>query len=563
MSGIKEMNSPILNRGNLLLFFLFVFFLPDVSAQRIRSFFDNSSFSAQIQSEIQYCFKDSLSGKGGYANKFLNHTFLDGTYSNDYLHAGLRFEMYENPLPGFEADYKGVGVPYYYLTLQLKKLVITGGDFYEQFGSGIVLRAYQERALGIDNALRGGRILYTPFDWMRIKALAGVQRNRWNWNRNWVKGIDFEIELGEQISFLKEKEHHLLLGGNFVSKSEQDELILIAPDKRLNLPHNVGVFSTRFEYQIPNLTFRGEYAWKANDPSADNFFIYRPGQALLFTASWFKKGLGVTLSAKHCDNMSFRSSRLNTGIENQLNYLPAFTRQHTYMLASLYPYATQINGEVAFQADFLYRFAKGTFFGGKYGTDIRFNYSQVFAPDRKYDNETLSPQEGTYGYTTRFFAIGKDTYYRDINVELSRKVSTDLKLTFMYMNQHYNFLVQGKNGLLKANIGVVEMLYKISPSVSLRSELQYLSTRQDQKDWMGALIELSLSPHWMFTLSELYNPNGDAYKHYPVGTVAYSLNSQRIQLTCGQQRAGYSCAGGICRYVPASKGFSLSYTATF
>ena len=33
------------------------------------------------------------------------------------------------------------------------KVDFTVGNFYEQFGSGIVLRAYEEWALGIDNAL--------------------------------------------------------------------------------------------------------------------------------------------------------------------------------------------------------------------------------------------------------------------------------------------------------------------------------------------------------------------------------------------------------------------------
>lgn len=551
------------NRSCILLLCLVANTFSDLFAQDFRSFFDKGTFSAQIQTEIQYCLKDSLSEQGRYANKFLSHTFLDGMYANKNMQAGLRFEMYESPLPGFEASYKGIGVPYFFLNLQIKKVTVTGGDFYEQLGSGLIFRAYQERTLGIDNALRGGRIQYTPFEWMRFKAFAGIQRNRWDWNENWVKGADVELELGRALSYFREKNHNLLLGGSFVSKSEQDELILAAPDKRLNLPRHIGAFSARIEYQIPNLTLRGEYAWKANDPSADNFFIYRPGQALLLTASWFKKGLGVILSAKHCDNMSFRSSRVSTGIENQLNYMPAFTRQHTYALAALYPYATQINGEIAFQADVMYRLAKGTFWGGRYGTDIRFNYSQVFAPQRTYEAGGTSPQAGTYGYTTSFFAIGKDTYYRDVNLELSRKMNPDLKLTLMYMNQQYNFVVQGKSGLLNAHIGVMEALYKVSPLVSLRSELQYLATRQDQKDWIALLFELSWSPHWMFTLSDLYNPAGEDYKHYPLGAVAYSCNSHRIQLTCGQQRAGYSCAGGICRYVPATKGFSLSYTASF
>ena len=70
-----------------------------------------------------------------------------------YVDAGLRFEYLQHPLPGYEKDIKGMGFPHLYIKGHYKNLEITAGDYYEQFGSGFVLRTYEERSLGIDNAL--------------------------------------------------------------------------------------------------------------------------------------------------------------------------------------------------------------------------------------------------------------------------------------------------------------------------------------------------------------------------------------------------------------------------
>ena len=46
---------------------------------------------------------------------------------------------------------------------------MTVGNFYDQFGSGLVFRSYEERNLGIDNAMDGFRLILQPID--------GVQAN--------------------------------------------------------------------------------------------------------------------------------------------------------------------------------------------------------------------------------------------------------------------------------------------------------------------------------------------------------------------------------------------------
>lgn len=547
----------------------FILLTTSISGQevnKIPALFQNSHFSGELQTDMQYCFPVPMGDSSEYAKQFLSNSYLDLRYTSRMLNAGIRAEAYENPLPGFDRNYKGLGIPYFYLTLNLKSIQVTAGDLYEQFGSGLIFRSYYERSLGVDNALRGGRINIQPAHWLELKMVGGKQRYYWSRGKSLIAGADALFNLNRVSQKLEDSEHKLQIGGSWVSKWEPRQDILVSPTAKLRLPGAVAAFATRMQYMYKGFEWNTEYAYKINDPSSENQYIYRPGQVLVLTSSYSCPGFSIMLGAKHTDNMQFRSDRTATGRMLQINYLPAFTRQQSYTLANMYPYATQPQGEVAFQADLFYRIKKQTFLGGKYGTDVRLNYSHITSLDKDYRQEKAEAARGTYGYDTHFFALGKNTYYRDFNMDISHRFTRSTKCQFTYMNLLYNQLqIEGhaENGdKVKANVFVLEGSHRLSRQVSLRTELQYLSTSQDKGDWMAALLELSVTSRWIFTITELYNC-GLTHKNYILATVAYNTGAHRLQLSAGQQRAGITCAGGICRYVPATNGISLSYSMNF
>jgi hypothetical protein len=45
--------------------------------------------------------------------------------------------------------------------------------------------------------------------------------------------------------------------------------------------------------------------------------------------------------------------------------------------------------------------------------------------------------------------------------------------------------------------------------------------------------------------------------------VTGNYRSNRLMLSYGRTRAGYNCSGGVCRYVPATRGLSISYNYNF
>ena len=105
------------------------------------------------------------------SDDFMTNTYADVLLQSQYVDAGTRFEYMEHPLPGFEKDFKGWGVPHFWVKGKLNKVELTAGTFYEQFGSGFILRSYEERSLGIDNSLLGGRIVMKPMNGVTLKTL--------------------------------------------------------------------------------------------------------------------------------------------------------------------------------------------------------------------------------------------------------------------------------------------------------------------------------------------------------------------------------------------------------
>ena len=230
------------------------------------------TLSGSIQSDILVPQEDEKIGAEHYDDKVLTNTYLDLKLGSKYVEAGGRFEFLKYPLPGYEPDLKGWGVPHFYVKGHYKNVELTVGDYYEQFGSGFVLRTYEERSLGIDNALRGARLSYKPVNGVSLKALTGKQRRYWNHNHALVSGVDLEVGLESFIKALEHHETHITLGGSWVNKHEDpdDDAIFVDATHKLNLPAYVNAWDARVNVSHKGFNLLAEYAQKSQDPSFDN-----------------------------------------------------------------------------------------------------------------------------------------------------------------------------------------------------------------------------------------------------------------------------------------------------
>ena len=520
--------------------------------------------SGSVQSDVLIPQEDAKIGAPDYDEWALTNTYADVLLQSRHVDAGARFEFTQYPLPGFENDFKGWGLPNVWVKGRLKNLELTAGNFYEQFGSGFILRTYEERSLGIDNSLLGGRVVYKPAKGVTLKALSGKQRRYWELNKSWVTGADAEFNLEEWFPTMAEHQTYLTLGGSFVNKHEKAsrDQIMVDPVHKLNLPENVNAFDVRARLQRGGFNILAEYAQKGQDPNFDNGYIYRPGRVAMLSGSYSQRGMSVLVQAKRSDNMSFRSRRSMDGTSSMINHLPAFTLDHTYALAALYPYATHPDGEWAYQAELGYQFKRKTALGGKYGTNLRLNFSHVRGTSVEKQLANKQPM-GSDGYHQSFFNQGDDVYYQDINLQMDKRLTPDWKLTLMYMNQRYNqTIVEGHGGMVVSNIIVGDARWRINSKLTLRGEAQYLFTDDDQGDWAFGLLELTFLPHFMFTVSDMYNV-GETNTHYYMGSVTFTQKAHRLQVGYGRTRAGMNCSGGVCRWVPATRGVTLSYNYNF
>jgi hypothetical protein len=521
------------------------------------------SLHGSIQTDILFPEEDEKIGTGTYSDKVLSNTYADLKLLSKYIDAGLRVEYMQQPLPGFESDFKGWGVPNIYVKGKFKGLELTAGDFYEQFGSGFILRTYEERTLGVDNSIRGARLKVNSVKGLRLTALGGVQRRYWDWSTDSrIYGADAEVNIDEYSAALRNHNVSWMVGASYVLKKEDDENILVpGSNYRLNLPNAVSAFDVRSHFSKNNFGLLGEFAWKSQDPSYDNNYTYGNGNAVMLSGSYSKSGLSALVQAKRSENMSFRSQRSINGTSAMLNNMPAFSYQHTYALAALYPYATQAaTGEWAFQGAFSYTFKRKTALGGKYGTKIHVNASYIKGLSNN-EQSTLNGLTSAMGANTvghSFFGMG-DEYYHDINVQVDKKVTKDFSFVFMYMNQR---IFYNMDEYIASNIFVYDGKYRLSKKLTLRTELQYLATNDYEKDWCYGLAELSVAPYLMFSFSDMWN-NGSSKTHYYMGAITGNYKANRLMLSYGRTRQGYNCTGGVCREVPATHGFQISYSYNF
>jgi hypothetical protein len=515
-----------------------------------------------FQANSQYYIPDSTIGAEPAPEKMLMNGFANIIYTKGKFTAGIRYEAYLNGLQGYPAGYKGTGIPYRFATYKSDEMEVTVGSFYEQFGNGFTLRTYEERNLGIDNALDGIRVKYEPFKGVYLKGIVGKQRSYFTTGPGILRGFDGEIQLNEAFKRLADKKTVITIGGSFLSKYQVDE------DPNLNLPQNVGNSAGRFALSRKNFHINGEYAYKINDPSADNDFSYKNGDAMLLQAGYEVKGFSILLNGSRIDNMISRSDRTAQITSLLVNYVPALPKQHSYSLLAFYPYASQGKGEMSFGTEVKYKIKKGSILGGKYGTDITVNYSGANGLDNTYLDSDPEIDTKQLKYTSNYFSIGKEVYFRDVYFELGKKFNKTWKGTLIYSNQVYNKSVIQKPGspTIYSNIVVMDVTYKLKQTSALRLELQNLQTKQDHQDWAYALLEYTIDENWFVAFGDQYNyGNLDPEErfHYPMGNLGYAKNTNRIVLSYGKQRAGIFCVGGVCRNVPASNGVQLTITSSF
>ena len=510
----------------------------------------------------------------------LNNAYLNLNYTKGNFATGLRYESYLNALADYDPEFKGNGIAYRYATYSIDGLEITAGNYYEQLGSGLIFRSYEEKGLGIDNAMDGVRLKYSPIEGMYLKTFIGKSRTYFDYADGIFRGADGELNINEL--FNSESKTKIILGGSFVSRYQERSNLIF------KIPQNVSAYAGRMNLNHGGWSYYGEYAYKINDPAnvlTASKMNYASGNAFTQNITFSKKGFGIIAEMHRTDNMTFKSDRDRDGKAYLINYIPTLSKPHAYTLLALYPCATQANGEFGIQFDVFYKFQKESLLGGKYGTKLALNYSRINGLNG--GNSFLNDNTE---HTPMLISIkNEELYFNDINLTINKKLNSNTEANFVVANQTYNKdllegHVPGDYGVLNSTILIADLSYEIKQGHSLRMELQNLISNQledystsgggyengmeepAEGDWGMALLEYTVSPHWFFTVQDMYNYGNELEEkqlHYLNLTAGFIKGANRFEIGYGKKREGIFCVGGICKLVPSSNGFSVNISSSF
>lgn len=560
----------MIQRLTLIIFFLGFGFL--VKSQQNSN---AAQISGNFQANANFFIRDSLIGAANipqYDRQLYGaEAWLNLNYSNWGFDFGLRFDVFNNSnLLNPTDSYSDEGIGNWFVRKRIGELELTGGYIYDQIGSGIVFRAFEERPLLIDNALRGIKLKYFFNDNWSVKAFTGRQKQLFDTYDSVIKGLNFE-------GFIEPK-----IPGNWTMAPGIGIVNRTLDDASMNaLVASINTYSVEdafvpkyntYALTLYNTLSAGRFTWylegafktedAVNDPFAaliangdttiTDRFINQPGSVLYSSLAYASRGLGITLEAKRTENFTFRTRpqvQLNRGL---VNFLPPMARVNTYRLVSRYNAATQELGEMALQADIRY--------SPKRNLRFNLNFSNIW----DLEDELLYREV----FTEAYFKPNKTT-----------SVTTGIQFQ-QYNQEVYEF--KPEVGLLEGWTPYVDVLFQIGNRRAFRVEAQYklvgeddnTGLKQDYGDWAFLLAEYSIAPDWTFSISDMYNitpgenspidTNGERRSlHYPRLDVSYTTGTNRFSLSYVKQVEGVVCTGGICRLEPAFSGFRFNMESNF
>jgi hypothetical protein len=516
-------------------------------------------------------------------SRFASNTYLKTELRYGRFHAGVQYELYKNiAVLGSPIAFNGKqGIGAFYGGYQSEKIDITAGYIYDQFGSGLAFRTWEDRQLGLNNALIGGRLAFRPTKGLEMKLLGGNIRNIFSKSDGEVYGADLELQLNDLLK-IKSKTWKYQVGSSYVLRHTD------YVDTINDVPKSVGIVSLRAGAKSDHLNIEAEWLQKSKDVLTNGAgeVLFDSGKytgnALLIHTSYTNKSLGVNFTLRKLRNMDFRAQRGSMFVANLINYMPALTPQHHFSLQNIYPYNAQgqyyilagLNnvynvGEVGGIAEVYYNFPKKSVIGGKTGLQISTHYGEFHGISFEGDPDLGAPIKDLEFNSNK----PGDILIRDYGVEVKKSWNKKFKTQMTYTHFNYNGFIIESGGpgtpVTAADFIALEGIFKLRKKHSIQFDLQHLWARNDiqsRGNWAAATVEYSWAPHLSFYATDLYNygnTNKDQQIHfYSVGS-AVNYKSSRLSIGYGRQRQGLFCVGGVCRLVPASSGFNASFNYIF
>jgi len=538
---------------------------------------ETGTFSGNFQSMTNFYELDNKIGANTEVYKKAKSS-VDAWLFLNYEYKGLkfaaRFDGFQNsPLLDPQGMYSKQGLGFWQVSKSVGWVDITAGYFYEQFASGMLFRAYEDRNIGIDFAIQGIKIKANPAKNLRLTGFSGQQKgniftsDRFGVAPEIISGynMEYRLELPKKVNLdLGASAINRVLDNNVMNRMVTEINSYDSVDRFLP-KYNVYSFNGYGTLNWKDFSFYGEYCFKSQEAMAndDGSKLFSSTGNIIFTSASYSKAnfgkkkqmsFGANGQYKRIENFRFRTNPYETLLNGMISYLPSITRQNTYRLLARYNSVVQELGEQAFQADFV--------FTPKRGTTILLNLSHV---------ESLAAN-GDNGKPEKLF--------EEIYVEVQHKFKKNAKgqqwafkgglQTIFYNQERYEIKPGYENVVAFTPFG--ELTFKYKRTKSFRLETQYLETRQDLGSFINLILEWNLAPKWSFAIGDMVNhkpfrqpdsPVSDEIIHYYSCFAGYTLGPTQFTLAYIKQVEGVNCTGGICRVEPAFSGLRFTLLTAF
>lgn len=536
---------------------------------------DGGRLSGKLHINANVFLRDSLIGASNtpqFDHQFFgSESWMNLNYSNWGFDFGIRFDFFQNSnLRNPRASYSGEGIGLWYVRKKIDNLDFTVGYFYDQIGSGIIYRSYEERGLPIDNALYGIRGIYSINEDWSLKAFSGKQKQLFTSYESLISGVNLDG------FYMPNEEKNLTFapGLGFVKRTLDDNSMnaLVAslgdylPEDLFIPTYNAYAFTFYNTLTAGKFNWYVEGAYKTQDNIVDlegervskftgdtivgSQFVGEEGTVFYSSLSYANKGWGLSLEGKRTENFGFRTRPQETLNNGLVNFLPPMARTHTYRLLARYAPATQDKGELALKADIRYAPSRKMLFNASYSHIVTLDNAPLY--DEFYFEYTYKPKR-TFKLTT---GLQMQTYNQEV---FEFKPGVPIVETFTPF---------------------VDVFYKLSKKRSVRFEGQYMITGEDKGvkhdfgDWIYGGLEYNFSNKFSISLTDMFNvapgknsPTDDSGEklaiHYPRFDVFYIKGPTRVSIGYVKQVQGIVCSGGVCRLEPAFSGVRANLTTSF
>ena len=508
-----------------------------------------AQISGELQANLNFYENDTaivVKGNPLYENyKSGGESWLALRYNGENgFNANVRIDGFQNsnilnPNNAFTA----AGIGMFNVSKEWDNLTITAGHIYDQIGTGIIYRAYEDRALLIDNALFGLQAKYHFSDKLNVKAFTGQVRNLFERYNPVIKGINFEGDLDY-------KKAHFTPGIGVVNRT----LDKGSMDKVVNTVNGLPFadrFIPKYNYyaatvyntlNIGSISWYVEGAMKTEEAinNAQGLLVNKNGTVLYTNAGWAKNKIGINASFKRTENFALRTSPNESALRGFTNWQPIIAVIRPQRVIARYTPASQDLSEQSYAV------------------------STQYTPN---DNYSIN---GSYTHINNLDGV---KLYREVFIEGEiRKIKNTIIHAGTQILDYNQAVYQQDGNTFKSVTGFAEITYKITEKKSLKADLQYMDGHGDYGSWAYALLEYDIAPKWAFAVSDMYNISTNANftlhkglvnHHYPNVFVAYTHNAHRFTAQYVKQVAGINCTGGVCRYEPAFSGFKIGITSSF